>query len=248
MPFYASWGGRVFAQLSRIRMELIRRTGCHVVVRMVQGRLVATGYRPRHSEQCPRLTPDHRCCRRMLAHRHRNWNRQHSSHVLFSDESIVSLYNCNGHARVFRCVVERLVDCCIQETDGIRRNDDQSGRGWPWTHHRILDENSADGSSFWACLPKYVDGSDDDESVWGIGLDVLSDIQPLLNVLGSCGQQQGVQFAWSAPSWFWTTERKLFPLEMRTRTWPSFDVIVFNRCPRSPWVRLLLSRTQRRTF
>ena len=28
VPFYASWGGRVFSQLSRIRLELIRRTGC----------------------------------------------------------------------------------------------------------------------------------------------------------------------------------------------------------------------------
>ena len=114
MSFYASWGGRVFSLLSIIRMELIRRTGCPVVFRMFQGHLTAAGYRPRLRDRCPRLTPDRRRCRHMLAHRHRNRNRQHSSHMLFADESIVGLYNCNGHARVFHCAVERLVDCCIQ--------------------------------------------------------------------------------------------------------------------------------------
>ena len=34
------------------------------------------------------------------------------SHVLFADESRFSLYHCDGR------VGERLVDCCIQETDG----------------------------------------------------------------------------------------------------------------------------------
>ena len=35
--------------------------------------------------------------------------------VSFADESIVSLYNCNGHARAFRCVVERLMNCCKKQ-------------------------------------------------------------------------------------------------------------------------------------
>ena len=48
VSFFASWGGRVFSQLSRIRTGLIRRTGCPVVACMVQWRLVAGGYRPRH--------------------------------------------------------------------------------------------------------------------------------------------------------------------------------------------------------
>ena len=49
MPFYASRDGRVFSQLSRIRVEMIRRTGRPVVDRIVQGRLVAAGY---HYSQC----------------------------------------------------------------------------------------------------------------------------------------------------------------------------------------------------
>ena len=171
----------VFVRAAVLHRALIRRTGCPVSVHMFQGRLVAAGYRPGHRDRCPRLTPDHR---RMLARRRHNWNRQHSSHVLFADESIVSLYICYGHARVFHHVVERLVDRCIKKTDGVRRHHDQSGGGWPWTHNGIADETSADGSSFGACLPTCVGSSDDDKSVWGIGLDVLSDIQPLLHVHG----------------------------------------------------------------
>ena len=44
---------------------------------------VAAGYCLRHPDRCPRVIPDHRCCRRMLAQRHRNLNHQHSPHVLF---------------------------------------------------------------------------------------------------------------------------------------------------------------------
>ena len=65
----------------------------------------------------------------MLVRRQQNWNQQHWSHVPFANESIVSLYNCNGRARVFSNVVERLVDCCIKETDEICAHDTQSGRG-----------------------------------------------------------------------------------------------------------------------
>ena len=229
-------------------MELIRLIGCPVTLRMAQGGLVAAECRPRHPDWWPRLTPNHRHCRYMLARRLHTCNCQDSSHVLFADESIVCLYNCNGHARVFRCVVGRLVDCCIQETEGIRRHDDQSGNGWPWIYKWISDEASADGSNFGACLLKCIGESDDDDSVWGIGLDVLSDIQLLLNVIGTCRKRQGTQFVWPASPWLWTTERKLFCPKMCRRARSSFDVIIFNRCPRSPWVRLLLSRTQHRAF
>ena len=37
-------------------------------------------------------------------------------------------------------------------------------------------------------------------------------------------------------------ERKLFQLMIRIRAQSTFDVIVFNRCPRSPWVRPLIAR------
>ena len=170
---------------------------------------------PKTSRTILQTNPGQRRSHCMLAHRHHNWNHQHWSLALFADESIVSLYKCNRHARVSRRVVERLVDCCIQETDGIRRHDDQSGRDRSWTHHRMSDESSADGPSLGACLPTCVSGINDVESVWGISLDVVYYIQPLLNRLGPCRQWQGIQL---------------------------------NRCPLSPWVRLLLSGTHRRTL
>ena len=88
-----------------------------------------------------------------------------------------SLWNCNGHARLSCRVVERLVDCSIQEIDGIRGPGDQSSRAWPWTHHWISYEISANGSSSGVCLTKCGGDNDDQESVWGIVLCALSDIQ-----------------------------------------------------------------------
>ena len=90
-----------FLSSSRIRVELIRWTGC----------------RSRRPARCPRLTHDHRRRRRTWARRHRNWNHQHWSDVIFAYESRFSLYHRDGRVRVRRCVGERLVDCCTQETD-----------------------------------------------------------------------------------------------------------------------------------
>ena len=98
---------------SRIRVELIRRTGPRVSVRTVQRCLIAAGYHSRRPARCPRLTYDHRQRRRVWARWHRNWNHQHWSHVIFADESRFSLYHCDGRARVRRHVGERRVDCCI---------------------------------------------------------------------------------------------------------------------------------------
>ena len=68
-----------------------------------------------------------------------------STLVLFAYDSIASLYNCMGHARVF---VVLLKGKWIQEIYGIRGHDNQSGRGWPWTYHRISHETSTDGWNF----------------------------------------------------------------------------------------------------
>ena len=103
---------------SRISVELIRRTGPRVSVRTVQRRLVAVGYRSRRPARCPSLTHDHRRRRCVWVRRHRNWNHQHWSHVIFTHKSRFSLYQCDCRARVRRCVGERLVNCCIQEMDG----------------------------------------------------------------------------------------------------------------------------------
>ena len=53
--------------------------------------------------------------------------------------------------------------------------------------------------------------------------------------------KKGGQFAWWAPTWSWTT------LIGRIAQ-SSCDMIVFNRFPHTPWVRLLVSRTRSRTF
>ena len=227
---------------------MVRRTGRLVVVHMVQGLLVAVGYHSRHPGRCPRLNHHHRCRRRMLADMPQTWNHQHWSHPMFHDESRVSLYHSDYRACEFHHFLGCTNPLAVQQHDEKLKHAHYSCRGWLWTHQHIAHETSADGSSCGARVPTCGGSSDGQESVWGIGLDVLGDIQLLLNALGQCGQWQGIQFAWSSSSLFWTAERKLFRLKMRRRARYSFDVIVFNRCPRSPWVRLLLSRTQRRTF
>ena len=52
-------------------------------------------------EEYPRLTDDHHRRHRVWARRHRNWNHQHWSHVIFADESRFSPSNSphKGHWR-----------------------------------------------------------------------------------------------------------------------------------------------------
>ena len=57
---------------------------------------------------------------------------------------------------------------------------------------------NVDGSSSDACVPTY-GGGDGQESDWGIGVDVLRDIQALLNIFGPGGQRHSVQFVKPAP-------------------------------------------------
>ena len=70
---------------SRVRVELIRWTGCCV--------FVAAGYQSKHPDWCPRLTPDHSCHHSMFKDRLQNLNHQHWSHAIFDDESRVRLYH-----------------------------------------------------------------------------------------------------------------------------------------------------------
>ena len=51
----------------------------------------------------------------------------------------------------------------------------------------------------------------------------------------------------TSPTPFLNAGRKLFRLMIRIRARSSLDVIVFNRCPRSPCVRLMLPRTRCKT-
>ena len=238
-----------FLLASRIRAEMIRRTGRRVFVHLVQRCLVTAEYRSRYPTQCPRRTPVYRHRRHILPHKHWNWNHQQWPLVLFDDESIVSLYNCNGHARVFCHAVKNLAHCCIQETGGIRRHDDQSGRGCPWTHHLISHETSADGSSLRACLPT-CGGSSDDQS--GVSLvhrpECLERYPAATKHPWTTQRQQGIQVRLISSTLILDAKRKLFLLIIRKRTWFPFDVIVCNSFQHRPWVRLYLLRTRCRTF
>ena len=48
----------------------------------------------------------------------------------------------------------------------------------------------------------------------------------------------------STISWSW---KKPVPHHDTERVWSSLDVIFFNRCPHSPWLKLLVSQIRRRT-
>ena len=87
---------------SRIRLELIRRVGRRVFVRMVQRHFVATEYHSGDPDRCPRVTLYHHSCHSLQAYGLQDWKRQHWPHVILVDESGVNLYNRNGHARVIR--------------------------------------------------------------------------------------------------------------------------------------------------
>ena len=182
------------------------RSGRPVIVRTVQGRFVAAGYRS-HPGRCPRLTP-HRCCgRHMLADRPQTWNHQRWSHAIFDDDPRVSLYHSDPRVCEFRLFRGWNHQLTFQRHDEKVGHVRYSCRGWLWTHQQKPHETSADGSTSGACEPTCSGSNDGQESVWGIGLDGLGDIQRLLNILGPCRQRRGVQFAWSALPWFWTAER-----------------------------------------
>ena len=120
-------------------------------------------------------------------------------------------------------------------------------RGWLWAYLQIVHEANADGSSSGACVPTCSGGGDSQEWVCGIGLDNLSDFQLLLNIFIPYGQRHGVQLFGSTPLWSWMLRGNSSAAWYGEGT-RSFCVTVFNEYPRSPWLRLLLLRTQHRTF
>ena len=89
-----------FISQSRIRVELLRRIGRRVVVRMVQRCQVAVGYLSRHSDRYSDWILTIVAAAACWHTGTRNWNHQHWSHMLFTDESIVNHYNCDGYDRV----------------------------------------------------------------------------------------------------------------------------------------------------
>ena len=148
----------------------------------------------------------------MLADRHQNWNHQHWSHVIFGDESSVS-----HRPREFHLLRGYNNPLAFQEHDGKLAHVHYSCRGWLWTHQQTVQEISADGPSFTDCVPTCGGSGDGQESVWDIGLDVLSDSQLLLNIYRPCGQIYTARLI--SPTLMLDTERKLFRLMIRRRVW-----------------------------
>ena len=85
--------GNEFFSASRIRMGLIRLIRRISFIFLVQRRLIVAEYRSRRKARCPRLALDRRHLLRILVHRHKNWNHQDWSHVIFADASRISLYH-----------------------------------------------------------------------------------------------------------------------------------------------------------
>ena len=111
-----------------------------ISVYTVQRRLVMAEYRSRHLDKFPLLFPDLRQLRPISVHWHKNWN--HQSHVIFDDESRVSLYH--SHPLRFWCNNP----LSFQQHDEIFENGNNSSMVWPWIHPQISsDGTSADGSS-----------------------------------------------------------------------------------------------------
>ena len=121
-----------------------------------------------------------------------------------------------------------------------------------WTHQQISDQCGWFQSG--AYVPTCGGVDDDQVLVWGICLEpYLAAIKRLWTLQR---ERNSVRFVWSAPSGCRTLREPSTPTlhsttphpQIQTRALPSFDMIVANRCPRSPWVRLLVSRTRRRTL
>ena len=201
---------------------------------MVQKRLVTARYHWKHPDRWHKLTPDHRCRHRVLADRPKIWNHQHWPNAIFDDG--VSLYHSGRRFRKFHLFLGCNNPLAFQQHAEIFGHAHYSFRGWLWTHKQITRVISADGSSSGACVV-YGGGSD---YQWGNGLDILIDIKLLQNIFGLWGQRHGILFFWSSSTLIQADERKLFRHMIRRRAHSYFDVIIFIRCPGSPWVRLLL--------
>ena len=105
---------KLFLSMSRIKVNLIRRSGRPAFVCKVQRRWVAVGYRSRPPDWCLRLTPDH-------------W-----SHAIFDYESKVSLHQSGRSAREFHLFLACNNPLAFQQHDDKLRYTHYSCRGWLW--------------------------------------------------------------------------------------------------------------------
>ena len=121
----------------RLRMQMIRRFGRWMSVRIIWRRLLATGYWSRRPVRCPRLTLEHRRCRREWGRRHKVWDLRQLRHCIFSDEFGFSLYRSDGQVQVRPRQGERLNDACAQPNYGNRG---PSVMVWGAIHHEGRSE------------------------------------------------------------------------------------------------------------
>ena len=229
--------------VSRIRVELIRRLGCLGLARTAQGHLVAAGYRSRHPDGChfsSSLPPPY------VGKQTQSWNHQHWSHAIFHNESRVSLYHSGHHARGFHLFLACNNALVFQQYDEKLGHAHCGCRGWLWTHQQIAQETSAERSCFGACVPTCGRGDGGRVSLEhqsGCLERYPAATKRPWTILTTTGRPVRLIIS----PWFWKlTENSRLRIRRKARSY--FCVFIFSRYPRSPWIRLLLSRTRRRTL
>ena len=123
-----------FISAPRLRMQMICRFRRRMSVRTIRRQLLTVGYWSRRPARCPRLTLEHRRRRREWGRRHRVWDFRQWRLCIFSDESRFTLYHSDGRVRVRRRQGQRLIDACVQPSDGNRGPSDMV---WGAIHHGV---------------------------------------------------------------------------------------------------------------
>ena len=133
---------------------------------------------PNTSRQMLRQLPDH--------HATTIWWHLHTSND-FMRHLLMSLRSASTDLIVVPCEFHLFLGCINQlvfhQHDGKFGHGHYSCRGWLWTPQQISHETNADGSSPVACVPTCGGNGNDQKLVWGICLDVFSDIQLLSTCL-----------------------------------------------------------------
>ena len=99
-----------------VRAEVKTQYGIDVSISTTQRRLREAGLHGRKARRQPRLTVLHKNTRLDFAKVHRDWTYEQWSEVIFSDESRLLLYRCDGRVYVRRMKGEDFAENCIQTT------------------------------------------------------------------------------------------------------------------------------------
>ena len=225
-------------------------TGRNVVVCTVQKRLVVAGYIPRHPNWCPRLIHNHRYHQWLLEDRPLNWNCQHYSHAIFDDESRVILYHSDHRAvmklnRQWKRLKDK-IELRLILHEKIRHVHYRC-RGWLWTHEqKHMRPVLLVPVLVYVCQHVMA-------AVWsghslGHRCGYIERYAAVAKHIWTVQTKTRLPIHLISSTMVLDAERKLFHLMKWKMACSSFDVIVFNRCPCSSLIRLLLSQTWRKTF